>query len=235
MFHAADVLDEGSEVGFVIRIHAAVLVVPALVPAEAGDLDALLLVVREVGVDVLGHFFHDAQDLVVVKTGIAGHERLGIFADARRQEIVADTLAAPASLDHEHLLLVMVANLVTEADFRPHLAATRTVARHHAAELGLPGRLIEKGPDILAFHPLPLLVDEELILLRVVLDDTAERTAVIAFNASFALHVGLPGHDVDLHRRFCLSIKQQRGRQDRQAVTQIQSRFCHDSRFLRWK
>tara|TARA_B110000495_G_C22704495_1_gene414590 strand:+ start:376 stop:618 length:243 start_codon:yes stop_codon:yes gene_type:complete len=75
-------------------------------------------------------------------------------------------------------------------------------------------------PDILALDPLTFFICKEAVLLGVVFDDAAERTAVIAFDAPLALHVGLAGHDVDLHRRFCIKrwSHQQRSGKKKRAV-----------------
>jgi len=119
VFDAADVIDESYHVLFIFLIQPAVLIVPSLVVAEARDLDALAVVVGEVGFDVLCHVVDDLENPVVVEPGGTGLDGRWILADAGRQEVMAQALTAPAGLDEKHLALAGITHHMSKAEFRP--------------------------------------------------------------------------------------------------------------------
>lgn len=55
-----------------------ILVVPTLVPAEAGNLHALALVARKEPLDVSGHLADEVENPVVEIAEILGRQRLGL-------------------------------------------------------------------------------------------------------------------------------------------------------------
>ena len=231
----ADVLNQGDEIGFVLLFQTIVLVVPSLVPTEAGELDALSLVVGKVGVDVAGGLLHDAQHLVVEVSRITGNQGLGVLAHTGWQEIVAEALAAPRGLDQQHLFIGGFAHEDAEAQLRADLATAGSVSRLEPAEPGLAGRLVIENPDIVALHPLALVVDQKLILLLgVVLHRVTQAVVTVALDGSLALHVGLADQDVGLDRRFGMKggADRQESCQQGEATEWSDGRHLHES--LEW-
>ena len=89
MFGAADVFDEGGEVGFVVGVVAAVLVVPSLVPADSGEFYALAVVVGKEFFHVPCHLVNELKSSVIEIPGIKfGFGRSRIFANAGWQEVM---------------------------------------------------------------------------------------------------------------------------------------------------
>ena len=123
MLDAADVLDEGGEIGLVVCVVPAVLVVPTLVPADASKLDALPRIIRKELLNIPGHLGNKIKRPVIEIAGISIRIfRHGILPNTRREEVVTDTLAAPGRLDDEDLALAGIAHRVPESKLRANLS-----------------------------------------------------------------------------------------------------------------
>ena len=95
---------------------------------------------------------------------------------------------------------------MTKTKLRANLTGSRTVARlQQAMPEPLKGGQIVVDPNVIALRPPSILPDEKLILLLgIILHQMTKGVATVPLNGALALHVGLAGHDVDLHRRFGL-------------------------------
>ena len=189
------VLDEVDEV-FFVSMNGIVIdaIVPSLVPTEAAKLEAFTIVVRIVFFEIGSDFFEVAQHLSIMESFVTVFFRLGIFFDARREEVVIKRTTTPRGFDEEHGIFELITNDKAEPVFWSDVLFTRSVTDAEPTLLGLLGVRNIHDPDIIPDDIFSVFIDEMAVVFRLLFEAALHRAGA-ALELTEADHIRLTCED----------------------------------------